>query len=412
MDGDYGLSNLRFEGYSNEDLARQVDGLRDGAGSETMRNAVRALVSLADGLADTDRTLREQLREVGVNWQGAAAEEGAAATQSASIYAEQATDPVVDSAKGVDMQGDSYANTRNSAPDSSTLRGPSEENFGDRVAGLFGHTTDHAKDVRATNQARDQAIDGLSGYQSSSSDALARSQALPVPPGMNLVAQPAEQELGVTGAAGYNAGGPGGLGPSGAGPGPAGGGPSVPGGGPGGPGGGPLPTTGGPPLGDGTPGRQFGVGNPLGPNALPTGANPGLGALRAPLNPLLMGEAAAMMGAGGAGGAGANAERDRTIRGGTGGAAGNAKAPTPGRSVPIGSVPDDEARAARNAEKFGARSGRPASSIMQPAAAGGRSADGEDDKEHVRRYGIDSGDVFDDERVVAPESIGDEPDDH
>ena len=84
----------------------------------------------------------------------------------------------------------------------------------------------------------------------------------------------------------------------------------------------------------------------------------------------------------------------------------------PGRTVPVGSVPDDEARAARNAERYGARTGRPASSIMQPAAAGGRTAEGEDDKEHVRRYGIDSGDVFDDERVVAPESIGDEPDDH
>jgi hypothetical protein len=47
---------------------------------------------------------------------------------------------------------------------------------------------------------------------------------------------------------------------------------------------------------------------------------------------------------------------------------------------------------------------------MQPAAAGGR-RDGEDDQEHVRRFGIDSGDVFEDERVVAPESIGDEPDD-
>jgi len=67
------------------------------------------------------------------------------------------------------------------------------------------------------------------------------------------------------------------------------------------------------------------------------------------------------------------------------------------------------ARAARNAERFGARTGRPGSSIMQPAAAG-RRGEGEDDGEHVRRYGIDSGDVFEDERVVAPESIGDEDD--
>ena len=66
MDGDYGLSDLRFEGYSNEDLARQVDGLRDGgSGTESLNNAVRALIGLADGLSDTDTVLREQLREIG-----------------------------------------------------------------------------------------------------------------------------------------------------------------------------------------------------------------------------------------------------------------------------------------------------------------------------------------------------------
>ena len=46
MDGDYGLSNLRFDGYSNGDLAGQVEGLRGGAGPTTLHNAVSALVSL------------------------------------------------------------------------------------------------------------------------------------------------------------------------------------------------------------------------------------------------------------------------------------------------------------------------------------------------------------------------------
>jgi hypothetical protein len=120
-----------------------------------------------------------------------------------------------------------------------------------------------------------------------------------------------------------------------------------------------------------------------------------------------------MMGAGGAGGAGAGAEQERTVRGGGSGSGGaGTKGAAPGRGgVPIGSVPDEEARAARSAERFGAKTGRPASSIMQPAATGGSRAEDEDDQEHVRRYGIDAGDVFDDDRVVAPESIGDEPDD-
>jgi hypothetical protein len=411
MDGDYGLSNLRFEGYSNEDLARQVDELRNGGvGPETMNNAVRALVSIAEGLAETDRTLREQLREIGVTWQGTAAEDATQATQAASIYAEDATNPVIDSAKGVSEQHDVFTTTRNSAPESSTLRGPSQENFGDKVAGFFGHTTDHAKDVRATNQARDQAVDGLNGYQAGSSDALNQAQGLPVPPGMNLVARPAEVDYGVTGTSGLSDGS--GTGPNGL-PGPGGGGgnPNFPTTGPGpGPGqGNPLPTTGVPPV-DGPPGRQFGAGNPLNP-ALPTSQNVGQNLLPRTVNPMLMGEAATYMGtASTAGATGSGASGDRTVRGGLGGT--GKGAPAQGRGVQIGSAPDDEARAARNAEKFGARTGRPGSSIMQPAAAGGRSADGEDDKEHVRRYGIDSGDVFDDERAVAPESIGDEPDDH
>ncbi|MPZ79932.1 MAG: PPE domain-containing protein [Actinophytocola sp.] len=402
MDGDYGLSNLRFNGYSNEELAQQVDGLRDGAGSETLHNAVAALVSLADGLAETDKTLRKGLEKVGVTWQGEASEGGAGATENASIYADDAQEPVTDSAKGVDTQGASFSTTRNSAPESSVLRGPSQENFGDRVAGVFGYTTDHAEDVRATNEARDQAVDGMNGYQSSSSDALGRSQALPVPPGMNLVAQPVEQNIGTTTISGYSPNG--GLNPSAAGTGGGGGGNNVPLATGGGGGGGLPPTAGGPPN-VGLPGNTTGVG-PVSQPGLPTAPGAGPGGLRPPLNPMVMGEAAAMMGAGGAGGAGAGAQGDRTLRGG--GAGGAGKTPVKG-ATPLGAAPEEETRAARNAERFGAKTGRPGSSIMQPAA-GGRRGEGEDDQEHVRRFGIDSGDVFDDDRVVAPESIGDDPD--
>jgi hypothetical protein len=119
---------------------------------------------------------------------------------------------------------------------------------------------------------------------------------------------------------------------------------------------------------------------------------------------MLMAEAATAMGAGGASGAGAGAERDRLARTGKPGA-GSLKS-----GVPLGAAPEEDARAARNAERFGAKTGRPGASIMQPAAAG-RSAEDEEDKEHVRRYGVESSDVFDDDRVVAPESIGDDDDD-
>ena len=396
MAGDYGLSDLRFDGYGNWALANQVDGLRDGAGSDTLDTAMRSLISLANGLKETDSTLRKQLKEIGVTWQGEAAEGGTSATESASIYAEQAQEPVVDSAKGVDNQSMAYYSTRHGAPDSSTLRGPSEENGVDQFLGFFGHTTDHAQQVKETNAARNQAVDSMNGYQRNSSDSLNQSRALPVPPGMNLVAQPVDTSTHVSGVGNYGPGGSG-YSPSGAGP---GGGPSTtfnPGGGPVGP----VPTTGTPPV---TGGPPITGGGPLpgGPPLPNPNINPLAPALR--MNPLLMAEAATMMGSGAASGAGAGAERDRLAGKTPGRSAGSLKS-----GVPLGAAPDEDARAARNAEKFGARTGRGGGSIMQPAAAGaGRNADGEDDQEHVRRYGVESSDVFEDDRVVAPESIGDD----
>lgn len=400
MGGDHGLSDLRFDGYDNEALAQQVDGLRNGVGPDTLNHAVNALMALAEGLADTDEILRRQLAEIGVSWQGEAADGGTSATENASIYAEQSQGPVTDSAKGVDSQGAAFSTTKNGAPEAGTLRGPTEENGVDQFMGFFGHTTDHAQQVKDTNAARQQAIDSMNNYQSNSSDALNKSQALPVPPGMNLVAQPVDSSTHTSSVGAFGSGS--GFSPAGTGGGGGGAGTSfLPGGGGTG---GQLPTTGGPnpPVTGGPP--FTGTGPVPGTPSFPTPAGPLPAALRA-VNPLFMAEAATAMGAGGASGAGAGAERDRLAR--------NASARGPLKNgVPIGSVPDEEARAARNAERFGARAGRPGGSIMQPAAAGaGRKEDGEEDQEHVRRYGVESSDVFDDERVVAPESIGDDDDD-
>src|SRR6266536_4898803 len=148
MAGDHGLSDLRFVGYDNNGLAEQVDGLRNGQGPGTLNEAVLALIALSDGLADTDDALRKQLAAIGVSWQGEAADGGTAATENASIYADQATGPVTDSAKGVDSQGAAFSTTKNSAPDSGTLNGPTEQNGMDQFMGFFGHTTDYAQQVK------------------------------------------------------------------------------------------------------------------------------------------------------------------------------------------------------------------------------------------------------------------------
>ncbi|MFL6125762.1 PPE domain-containing protein, partial [Actinophytocola sp.] len=218
MAGDHGLSDLRFDGYNNELLAQQVNGLRNGPGPDSLYDAVSALMKLADGLSDTDAALRQQLADIGVTWQGEAAEGGTSATKDASIYADQSQGPVTDSAQGVDFQGAAFSTGKNNAPDSTSLKGPTEENGFDQFMGFFGHTTDHAQQVKDTNASRQQAIDAMTGYQSSSSSALGKSQALPVPPGMNLNAQPVDTATHISSVSGFSSSG--GLNPAG---GPAGG---------------------------------------------------------------------------------------------------------------------------------------------------------------------------------------------
>lgn len=397
MAGDYGLSDLRFDGYDNKELAQQVDGLRNGRGASTLEDAVDALSALAAGLGATDILLRQQLKKIGVTWEGEAAGGGTEATENASVYADESMDRVADSAVGVDSQGAAFTTSKNGAPDSGTLRGPTQENGIDQFAGFLGHTTDHAQQVKDTNAARQQAIDSMNGYQSNSSNAIGQAQTLPVPPGINLNAQPVDTSTSISSVAGVGVG-TGGFNPTGV-PGPGGGSTSLlPG--PSGPG---IPTTGPtPPI---TSGPLTGAAPLTGTPSIPlTGAGPLPATLRA-ANPMLFAEAATAMGAGGASGAGAGAERDRLARN-QAAAKGAIK-----NGTPLGAAPDEEARAARNAERFGARTGRPGNSIMQPAAAGaGKNAEGEEDQEHVRRYGVESSDVFDDDRVVAPESIGDDDD--
>ncbi|MFC7618312.1 hypothetical protein ACFQV2_38035 [Actinokineospora soli] len=66
---------------------------------------MHALMGIADALADTDRTLRQELAKIGVEWEGAASEGAHEETQKASIYAEDAVPVVARSASGVNEQG-------------------------------------------------------------------------------------------------------------------------------------------------------------------------------------------------------------------------------------------------------------------------------------------------------------------
>ncbi|GAA3008004.1 PPE domain-containing protein [Actinokineospora diospyrosa] len=411
-----GLADLRFEGYGYDALADQVDRLRQGPGSESLFKAVRALMQIADGLADTDRALRAELAKIGVEWQGAAADGGVEATKQSSVYAEEAVPTVAQSAGGVSKQGDAFSTTRNSAPDGQQLRGANQMNMWDKGMGLVGHTTPHAAEVQRTQAARQQAVAAMNDYAHGSQNALGNFQNLPVPPSVGVGTQmpgskgtTAVQSF-ETGQGTFNpSGGPGANRTQVGAPLPG----SYTGSNPGlVPTGGPAPTVGS------TPGNppQLGLGRVAGVGPV----TPGLGGLPATPNALsgfrpgfpgqLMGEIATAAGIAGAGGAGAAAgatlEKDRVVRGG--GAAPGKNTPGSQRPVgPVAGVPEEEARAARNAEKVGGgKGGKAASSLMQPAAGAG--ANGEDDAEHVRKYGIDSEDLFGDDRLVIAPVLGED----
>jgi hypothetical protein len=59
----------------------------------------------------------------------------------------------------------------------------------------------------------------------------------------------------------------------------------------------------------------------------------------------------------------------------------------------------------RNSERLRPQTEKGSAGFMEQAAP--RGTGGEEDPEHVRRFGIDDKDLFTDQRMVSPELIGD-----
>ncbi|GAB3912306.1 hypothetical protein GCM10029964_119820 [Kibdelosporangium lantanae] len=324
----YEIGDYRFEGYSNEQLATLVEQVRQGPGSGMMQGAVEALTNIANGLKQTDSTLREQLKAIGVEWTGESSQTAQVTMTDSAQYGGEANGTITTSAGAVGNQGSDYSRARNSVPESSKLRGDQNYNVVDT---LLLHTTDHSKEVQETQASRQQAIDSMNQYADASRTNLSNYQSLPVPPNLSLNSQPVEHRLNGTSVQGFTSEGqyvPGGPGGNANFP----GGPPVTGGNPGIER--ELPGTGFQPPGGGVPGQN---------QQLPPGRTAGLGPMPAPFTepplpspppfrPSLAGLDTAIVGmaGGGAGGGavGAGADKDRIVRGGrpgVGGAAGEGR---------------------------------------------------------------------------------------
>jgi hypothetical protein len=408
------LPDFRFEGRDNGALSKLVTELNGSDSARQFGEASEALRTLADQLTDTDETLRRELGKLGIAWQGAAGDQAGTAFKAEADYADGLNQSGHRNSDATMVQSESNSNARNSMPPATTLNGATETNFGDAVGGFFGYETDHAAEVKQTNAARDQAIQALTQYTNASQDALNSFQAPGKPPNYEVTS--------TSSAVGPPVGtGIPGIGPT----------PHLPGGVPGGgipggvgpnlPGGSVLP----PPQ---LPGGTTGIAPPITPGTTPSptiaalpkvGGGPGLG--------LGLG----LAGAAALGGAAATARSARVVRGGGGlgtgaapkvpigkpgvpgvGGNGTIGAGTPGKGtgVTTGMVAaEGEERLANKAGVAGKGGvGKAGGSMMQPAASG-KGGPGEEDDEHVRKYGVDSDDVFGDERMVVQSVIGEEP---
>lgn len=175
----------------------------------------------------------------------------------------------------------------------------------------------------------------------------------------------------------------------------------------------------GKPVSGGPGGTSLGKPAPDGPEAL-LGRGMSTGAVQPPPNPVSggavgetsettahsgpslndIGGGIAALGAGGI--AGALSGGDRSGRGVGRSAPGAARSPHP---LSVGDLPEEEARVQRSSER------------LNPDGTGRRNAflekavPGEEDDEHVRRFGVDDNDLFTDQRMVAPDVIGEDSSD-
>lgn len=159
------ISNTRFDGFTAEMLAIEIDLIREGVGTGSLSAAVEALTAVASALAETDSTLREELGKLGVAWESTASGMAQGVMGDHADFAGDAKAKIDGAAQAAFAVGEAFNRTLHNLPDAQTLReGAGGLGAGDVLAGLIGHETDHAAKVKAASAARDQAIDALNGF--------------------------------------------------------------------------------------------------------------------------------------------------------------------------------------------------------------------------------------------------------
>jgi hypothetical protein len=185
-----GIQNHRFDGWTNTAIADQITRMVNGDGTGSIGTAVDALKAVATALAHTDQTLRAQLLKLGVEWQSQA---GGAASQvltEQAGFSQDATTKVAHAAEMVFEQGEAFNRTKYKLPDAETVRkGAGGYTLTDGLLlSLIGFETDHARQVEAANDAKEQAKQALNQYAQDSGTNLLSTQSLSDPESLKLAA--------------------------------------------------------------------------------------------------------------------------------------------------------------------------------------------------------------------------------
>ena len=425
---DVSLTDIRWEGMSNEQLAQVVNQLSQGQGAGGMQEAADVLSGIAAALQSMDDTLRQQLQAIGVSWQSDASSLAQQMSKTAADYAGAAGDSSSTASGGISQTGDGYSQAKNSVAPAPTLNGPSSTSTTDNVVHtLTGISTDHAKQVAQTNAARTQTIDGLRNYADSAQSGINSYSAPPVPPNLGLTTSSVDTSLGQMGSvAGYSGGSASVAGGGAAGSGAIVGAPAVPGAP------GSFPTL--PPVGGGIGGGiGGGVGGPQLPGGqLPgpvsgVGPNPTSGSFGGPI-PSTIGNYEAAIEEAGVASVVATGGAAGGVAGATGGGRSSTRS-TPsepqnkdvfaddpefqdaagakGEAVSRATKPlvsfEEAPRAAEAlaAERYGAKAAQAEPQFLEPAMGARR---GEDDETHGSKY-VEGEDLFEDDRLVMPAVI-------
>ncbi|RJQ76494.1 PPE domain-containing protein [Pseudonocardiaceae bacterium YIM PH 21723] len=391
------------------------DDINNGGGVAAGNQVVDLYKGIAQTFTDTHNDLTTGLKNMGIAWEGSAADEANAAIGALAKWSDAAHNDSTTNQKSAQHQVDTYSKAKSDMPAPVEVTSPEDNGFSKGVKNFFGIKTDHQEQEEKSNEAHIKAAQVMSTYATTSGNNVRNIGDYQAPPQVAVAVTPPPGYVGTSqrnvGSSSRTA-------------------PNTTGGSGGGSTGGSnnAGSTGGPisqaPTGHGgntNIGQQgVGVTPPVAqpqPHPTPAPAPHGGGTPIVGTAPITGGGSTGgarpgvvRPGAGGAGSAGGGSAAARAgagaggaLRGGAGGVGGLGGAAGEGAAGARGGAAGGAGAAGGRGGAAAGKAGQPGQSIMQRANGHG---DGEDDAEHNRKYEIDGSDIFDDDRMVPPAVIG------